>query len=80
MGHHKACVAHPGCCFLVGGVRYKQQSFNMVINKIAASLLFLAAIALLIPAAGRGLYGSTEISNSEIDQVSHGTAILLAIV
>ncbi|KAK9848569.1 hypothetical protein WJX84_002308 [Apatococcus fuscideae] len=69
-----------GCCFLIGGVRYKQQSFNMVINKISASLLFLAAIALVIPAAGRGLYGPQEISNSEIASVSHGTAILLAIV
>ena len=40
-----------GCCFLVGGARYKTQSFSVAINKASCSLLFLAAIALVIPTA-----------------------------
>ena len=31
-----------GCCFLFGGTRFKEQSFNMMVNKACCSLLFMA--------------------------------------
>ena len=49
-------------------------------NKASASLLFLAAIALVVPSYGRLLYGVVEISNSEILNVSYTTAIILILV
>ncbi len=42
-----------GCCFLVGGAKYKTQRFNNVGNKAATSLLFLACISIVSPTAAR---------------------------
>ena len=69
-----------GSCFLLGGFKYKEQTFNAVANKASASLLFLAAIALVVPSYGRLLYGVVEISDSEILNVSYTTAIILILV
>lgn len=38
-----------GMCFLVGGVKYKVQSFNQQATKACASLLFLSCIAIILP-------------------------------
>ncbi|KAK9812560.1 hypothetical protein WJX73_008972 [Symbiochloris irregularis] len=69
-----------GSCFFLGGIRYKEQTFNAQANKASASLLFLAAIALTIPSAGKYLYGPTILSESEIQSTSYTTAIILALV
>ena len=69
-----------GTCFLLGGMKYKEQTFNAVANKASASLLFLAAIALIVPTGGRTLYGTVELSDSEILNVSYTTAIILILM
>ena len=74
------CYACPGCCFLVGGVRFKQQSFNASVNKAASSMLFMAAVALAIPTAAKAFYANTRLTNVDIQNISHGTAIILAFV
>ena len=61
-------------------MKYKEQTFNAVANKASASLLFLAAIALVVPSFGRLLYGDVQISNSEILNISYTTAIILILV
>src|ERR1700761_135324 len=43
-----------GASFLLGGLRYHVQEFNRVAARFQAGLLFLAAIALLIPSAVAG--------------------------
>lgn len=40
-----------GASFLLGGLKYHQQEFNRVSARMQAGLLFLAAVALLIPSA-----------------------------
>ena len=69
-----------GTCFLLGGMKFKEQTFNAVANKASASLLFLAAIALIVPTGGRVLYGSIELSESEILNISYTTAIILILM
>jgi Ca2+:H+ antiporter len=66
-----------GCCFLVGGTQYHQQSFNAGFNKAMCSLLFLACIALALPTAGATLYSRDKLSEGAILSVSHGTAVML---
>ncbi|KAK9829782.1 hypothetical protein WJX72_007883 [[Myrmecia] bisecta] len=69
-----------GCCFLLGGTKYKQQSFNAPLNKASCALLFLAAIAITIPSAGPLLYGADVISPIDVIRISRGTAIMLVLV
>lgn len=40
-----------GSCFVAGGVRYSQQSFNQTVAQTMSSLLALSVIGLLLPAA-----------------------------
>ena len=69
-----------GCCFLVGGTRYKTQSFSVAINKASCSLLFLAAIALVIPTAAPALYSTENLSEQAVITLSHTTAIILILL
>ncbi len=69
-----------GCCFLVGGARYKTQSFSVAINKASCSLLFLAAIALVIPTAAPALYSTDNLSEQAVITLSHTTAIILILL
>lgn len=69
-----------GSCFFLGGLKYKEQTFNATANKASASLLFLAAIALTIPSAGLHLYGQEVLSDTEVMTTSYTTAIILCIV
>jgi Ca2+:H+ antiporter len=67
-----------GCCFLAGGLKYKLQEFNETAAQTSASLMALACIALIIPAAFS--YAVTGRAEHEIISLSHYTAIVLLIV
>ncbi|KAK9808608.1 hypothetical protein WJX72_000497 [[Myrmecia] bisecta] len=69
-----------GFCFLCGGTKYKQQSFNIQINKACCSLLFMACIALVIPTAAKSLFTDEQLTEKSIIEVSRGTAIILALM
>ncbi|KAK6344134.1 hypothetical protein TWF696_007777 [Orbilia brochopaga] len=67
-----------GCCFLFGGMKYKEQTFNSTVASTMSSLMAVAAGSLIIPAA---LYNSF---NNNIDPIknpdqyaSHNASILL---
>jgi Ca2+:H+ antiporter len=66
-----------GCCFLVGGTQYHEQSFNAGFNKVMCALLFLACIAVSLPTAGKVFYSRDQLSDGAILHVSHGIAIIL---
>ncbi|KAK9819368.1 hypothetical protein WJX81_004642 [Elliptochloris bilobata] len=68
-----------GCCFLFGGTRFKEQSFNMMVNKACCSLLFMACIALTIPTAAAYMYSGT-VGAKPLANLSHATAIILAFI
>ncbi len=64
-----------GLSMLLGGLRYKEQSFQPVVARMNASSMNLAVIALLLPTAMN--YTSTGISESTIQQLSVAVAIVL---
>ncbi|KAK6538054.1 hypothetical protein TWF694_010944 [Orbilia ellipsospora] len=54
-----------GCCFLFGGMKYKEQTFNSTVASTMSSLMAVAAGSLIIPAA---LYNSF---NNNIDPIKN---------
>lgn len=66
-----------GMCFLFGGIKHKQQTFNALANKVSSSLLFLACIAVIIPSTAKVFYGEKIITEATLFNLSHAIAILL---
>ena len=66
-----------GASFLLGGLKYHQQEFNRVSARMQAGLLFLAAVALLVPSAVS--QADAFKGSSVIQSLSLGLAILLII-
>lgn len=72
-----------GMCFWFGGMRYKEQSFNVTVAQTSASLLFIATTSLLLPAA---FYASafdsepTADVTSDILNISRATSVILLVI
>ena len=77
-----------GMCFVAGGIRHKEQKFNQHVAQTSSSLMALACIGLIIPAA---FISSIETLNNnvtsddaehkgELLNLSHGAAIVLMII
>jgi Ca2+:H+ antiporter len=66
-----------GASFLLGGLKYHVQEFNRISARMQASLLFLAALALLVPTAVK--IGDAEASGLFMQQLSVGLSVLLVI-
>jgi Ca2+:H+ antiporter len=72
-----------GCCFIAGGLRHKEQSFNGTVASTMSSLMAVSTASLIIPAT---LYAVMRASNADVDKdaniliLSHGTAIILLIL
>ncbi|CAG8925638.1 unnamed protein product [Penicillium salamii] len=79
-----------GCCFFVGGLRFREQSFNSTVASTMSSLMAVASASLIIPAT---LYAAiSNNSNSapgdddnraaqhNILILSHGTSIILLLI
>ncbi|KAI8887311.1 calcium/proton exchanger [Backusella circina FSU 941] len=67
-----------GFCFLLGGLKRTEQTFNITAAQTSSSLLALTTLSLLVPAA---FYATTPSDNEDgILKLSHGTSIVLLIV
>ncbi|KAL3454480.1 Sodium/calcium exchanger protein-domain-containing protein [Aspergillus insuetus] len=71
-----------GCCFLVGGIRYPEQSFNSTVASTMSSLMTVSSASLIIPAT---LYASLSSAkeghkDENILFLSHWTAIILLVL
>jgi Ca2+:H+ antiporter len=82
-----------GCCFFVGGLRYREQSFNSTVASTMSSLMAVASASLIIPAT---LYAAISNNTKAGDPpggldpnhdaqhniliLSHGTSIILLII
>lgn len=71
-----------GCCFLIGGFKYHEQTFNSTVASTMSSLMAVASASLIIPAT---LYAALANSKSKSTEgnilfLSHGTAIILLIL
>lgn len=84
-----------GCCFLVGGLKYKQQEFNSTVASTMSSLMAVSSASLIIPAtlyaAMEGTYQNktgifedrqkpSRQTKANISVLSHGTAIILLVL
>ena len=70
-----------GCCFIAGGIRYKEQTFNSTVASTMSSLMAVASASLIIPATLYAtLPGSKEDTKANILTLSHGTAIILLFI
>jgi Ca2+:H+ antiporter len=69
-----------GCCFIVGGLRYHEQSFNVTITQAMSSMMFMATSALILPAAFQATQPTSKHTDVEILQLSRGTAVVLLII
>ncbi|KAJ2399614.1 hypothetical protein GGI23_002546 [Coemansia sp. RSA 2559] len=69
-----------GCCFFFGGIKNNEQIFNTHAAQSYGSLLAMAILATLLPAA----YNSLNADNSELKSgtltMSHVTAIFLLVI
>ncbi len=67
-----------GLSMLLGGLRFKEQTFQPVLARLNASSMNLAVIAILLPTAVN--YTSIGISDSAMQQLSGAVAIVLILV
>lgn len=74
-----------GCCFFVGGLKYREQSFNSTVASTMSSLMAVASASLIIPATLYAAISSSSHNGSKEAQdniltLSHGTSIILLII
>lgn len=72
-----------GCCFLAGGTRYPEQSFNETVASTMSSLMAVSSASLIIPATLYAAMRGSRADDEKEDNVlilSHGTAIILLII
>ena len=70
-----------GCCFLAGGIKYKQQRFNDVVASTMSSLMVVSTASLIIPATLYAVMRGTDADqDNDILILSHGTAIILLLL
>jgi Ca2+:H+ antiporter len=75
-----------GCCFIAGGFRGGEQTFNATIASAMSSLMAVAAVSLIIPATLYATIHSTgehEINkalDAKVLMLSHGTAVILLVL
>ena len=56
-------LSRPGMCFFFGGLKYKEQRFSTLANKVSSCLLFLACIGIIIPSTAKIIYGGEVITS-----------------
>lgn len=70
-----------GCCFLIGGIRHSEQSFNSTVASTMSSLMAVASASLIIPATLYAVLSkSAQSTHDNILILSHGTSIILLII
>ncbi|KAL5339051.1 Sodium/calcium exchanger protein-domain-containing protein [Aspergillus crustosus] len=72
-----------GCCFLVGGIRYPEQSFNTTVASTMSSLMTVSSASLIIPATLYASLSSAKDTSHKMENIlflSHWTAIILLVL
>jgi Ca2+:H+ antiporter len=69
-----------GSCFLLGGIRYPEQSFNDTIALTMSSLMFVATGSLILPTAFQAGLPHDKTTDGQILALSRGTSIVLFII
>ncbi|PBP25897.1 calcium/proton exchanger [Diplocarpon rosae] len=71
-----------GMCFLVGGLRYREQIYNSTVTQMSACLLSLSVMSLLLPTAFHASFSDEQQAKAgeKVLQVSRGTSVILLFV
>ncbi|KAI9047439.1 hypothetical protein LZ554_008158 [Drepanopeziza brunnea f. sp. 'monogermtubi'] len=71
-----------GMCFLVGGLRFREQIYNSTITQMSACLLSLSVMSLLLPTAFHASFSESKKADAtrKVLQVSRGTSVILLFV
>jgi len=69
-----------GCCFFVGGLKFKEQSFNSTVASTMSSLMAVATASLIIPATLYSVMSDSRGQDDKINILSHGTSIILLVI
>ncbi|KAL0570120.1 hypothetical protein V5O48_011843 [Marasmius crinis-equi] len=72
-----------GMAFLVGGYRFHQQEFQPMVAQLNSSLMTVAVIALIVPAAFHGYLGDRLPQGEEVPvllELSRGSSIILMLI
>ncbi|KAL4778942.1 Sodium/calcium exchanger protein-domain-containing protein [Aspergillus varians] len=72
-----------GCCFVVGGLRYPEQSFNSTVASTMSSLMTVSSASLIIPATLYASLSSAKDTSHKLENIlflSHWTAIILLVL
>lgn len=71
-----------GCCFLAGGLKYREQLFNTTVASTMSSLMIVATASLIIPATVYSIMSNSNAKGqaNNIMILSRGTSIVLLII
>ncbi|KAL8807628.1 MAG: hypothetical protein Q9182_000612 [Xanthomendoza sp. 2 TL-2023] len=72
-----------GCCFLAGGIKHKEQTFNSTVASTMSSLMAVSTASLIIPATLYASMGPSKPKDAKTDNIlilSHGTSVILLIL
>lgn len=69
-----------GCCFIAGGIKHREQTFNSTVASTMSSLLSVATASLIIPATLYSVMDNTHGQDDKINILSHGTSIILLLL
>ncbi|KAG4440867.1 hypothetical protein IFR05_003680 [Cadophora sp. M221] len=71
-----------GMCFLVGGLRFREQIYNSTVTQMSACLLSLSVMSLLLPTAFHASFADEQKTkaNTAVLKVSRGTSVILLFV
>ena len=67
-------------CFLLGGLRYREQIYNSTVTQMSACLLSLSVSSLLLPTAFHASFSSATDADTKVLEVSRGTSVILLLV
>ncbi|PSR81394.1 Sodium/calcium exchanger protein-domain-containing protein [Coniella lustricola] len=67
-------------CFLLGGLRFREQIYNSTVTQMSACLLSLSVISLVLPTAFHASFSDTTLADEKSLVISRGTSIILLLV
>lgn len=69
-----------GMCFVLGGLRFREQIYNSTVTQMSACLLSLSVISLLLPTAFHASFSDSDQADTQVLKVSRGTSVILLLV
>lgn len=69
-----------GMCFVLGGLRFREQLYNTSMSQTSACLLSLSMISLLLPTAFHAAFENGAVADRVVLKVSRGTSVVLLLV